>query len=183
MKYTTFLLLIASSSAINMNLSGSSTMSGSTIKCIKKGNDDKCVVPGSSVECDCPPPPPTVLVDVGKKVECEPRGIQGFCYVPGSDLKCTCQTPKVEYTDKDNATSSALSQKKPECERRAGAGYCTQPGSDEKCKCPKEALTQIEYGACTKIVGEGGSSACIMRGSTWPTEKDVYCICPETNLA
>ena len=89
----------------------------------------------------------------------------------------------MEFKDSGNATTAALSQKKPECERKAGAGFCTKPGSNEKCKCPKEVLTQLEYGACTKIGKEGGSTACIMRGTTWPTEKDVYCICPEESLA
>ena len=86
----------------------------------------------------------------------------------------------MEFKDNGNSTASALSQSKPECERKAGAGFCTLKGSEEKCKCPKELLTQIEYGACTKHTGGFGSTACIMKGTDGPTADDVFCVCPET---
>jgi hypothetical protein len=53
-------------------------------------------------------------------------------------------------------------------------------GTKDQCKCPKESLTQLEYGACTKHTGGFGSTACIMKGTDGPTANDVFCICPET---
>lgn len=74
MKYQVFLLLVASSSAINM--------SGNTLKCVKKGNDDKCVVPDSGVECDCPPAPPTVLLGFNSEDDCKRHGVGVECDDP-----------------------------------------------------------------------------------------------------
>ena len=102
-----------------------------------------------------------------------------FCTIPNTHDKCECPPGAIGDHEKLAQKPALIAQTNPPCERKGLDGFCTIPGTHDKCECPPGAISLIEYGKCEKYEGGFGSTACIMKGTEFPTEKNVYCICPD----
>ena len=118
MKYSTFLLLIASSSAINMS---------GDIKCVKNGKDDKCRTPDTGVECQCPEAPPVALVDKSM-VHCVKKVNEDFCVEVDTNTQCECPEGQLAQKKEPYSFPKTIS-----CTKVDSNGKCIVPEDGAEC--------------------------------------------------
>ena len=168
MKFTTLLCLVASASAIQMG-------EPHEPKCVKKGNDDKCVVPGSNVECPCPVKPP-VVVKLVQVSECR-KLVGGFgstaCLMKGT-TNVYCECPEEPTMKKGNASENGLGQEdEKKCPKVPDGEGCVVEGTNAKCACPEAPKAPKLVQGDKKCVKGKDGKGCVKEGTT---EK---CDCPK----